>query len=44
MGAEHHVTVPKHSPLRVGTLGGIMNEVASYLEIDGKHLIKELFG
>jgi predicted RNA binding protein YcfA (HicA-like mRNA interferase family) len=43
MGVEHHVTVPKHTPLRVGTLGSIMNEVASYLEIDRKHLIKELF-
>jgi len=41
-GAEHHITVPKHTPLRVGTLSSIVNEVAAYLEIDRKSLIREL--
>lgn len=42
-GAEHHLTVPKHKPLRVGTLSSIVNEVASYLEMERQSLIKELF-
>ncbi len=28
-GREHHITIPKHKPLRVGTLSSILNDVAS---------------
>jgi len=28
-GTEHHVTIPRHEPLRVGTLSAILAEVAS---------------
>jgi len=42
-GFEHHITIPKHKPLRVGTLSSIMNEIAAYLEIDREQLLKELF-
>ena len=31
---EHHVTVPMHRALRVGTLSDILADVASYLEMD----------
>lgn len=41
--AEHHITIPRHKPLRVGTLSGIVNEVTSYLELDRQVLVKELF-
>jgi predicted RNA binding protein YcfA (HicA-like mRNA interferase family) len=40
---EHHITIPAHKPLKIGTLGGILNEVASYLEIDRRKLIEKLF-
>ncbi len=40
---ERHLTIPKHKPLRVGTLSSIVNEVASYLKIDRQSLIRELF-
>ena len=40
---EHHLTIPKHKPLRVGTLSSIVNEVASYLELDRQSVIQELF-
>lgn len=43
-GKAHHITIPAHKPLKVGTLSGIINDVASYLEIDRKTLIEELFG
>jgi len=42
-GSEHHITVPRHKPLRVGTLGSIVNEIAAYLEIEREELVKELF-
>ena len=43
-GTEHHLTVPKHKPLRTGTLNSIVNEVAAYLEVEKQSLIDELFG
>lgn len=42
-GSEQHITVPRHKPLRVGTLGSIVNEIAAYLEIEREELVKELF-
>lgn len=41
---EHHITIPKHKSLKVGTLNGILSDIASYLEIDKQVLIAELFG
>ena len=40
---EHHLTIPWHKPLRVGTLNGIINEVAAYLEMEKQNLIDDLF-
>lgn len=42
-GAEHHITIPKHKPLRVGTLSSILKDVAEYLEMDRQSLLEELF-
>ena len=42
-GAEHHITIPSHNPLKIGTLSSILNEVAAYLEMDRKTLIEKLF-
>ncbi len=42
-GFEHHITIPRHKPLRVGTLSSIVNEIAAYLEIERQKLVKELF-
>ena len=42
-GEEHRITIPKHKPLRVGTLSRILKEIASYLEMTREELIKALF-
>ena len=42
-GFEHHITIPKHEALRVGTLSNIVNEIAVYLEIERQKLVEELF-
>ena len=34
---EHHLTIPLHRPLRVGTLAGILGEVAVHVGIDRVH-------
>jgi hypothetical protein len=42
-GPEDHITIPRHSVLKVGTLSGILAEVAAYLETDRATLAGELF-
>jgi len=42
-GSEHHITIPAHKPLKVGTLHAILTDVASYLEIDRSRLAEEVF-
>jgi predicted RNA binding protein YcfA (HicA-like mRNA interferase family) len=41
---EHHITIPKHKPLKIGTLNSILNDIACYLEMDKQGVIDELFG
>ena len=43
-GTEHHLTIPRHKTLKVGTLSGIVNDIATHLEMDKKSLLEELFG
>ncbi len=43
-GKEHHITIPQHSPIKVGTLSAIFKDVARHMEKDPSELIKELFG
>ena len=39
---EHHVTVPAHTPLRVGTLSAVLSEVATHLGMSREDLIRHL--
>lgn len=40
---KHHVTVPLHDPLRIGTLAAILGDVAKAKGIDREELLKKLF-
>jgi predicted RNA binding protein YcfA (HicA-like mRNA interferase family) len=40
--SQHHVTVPAHDPLKVGTLSGTLNDVAAHLKIDRDELLRRL--
>ena len=42
-GREHHVTLPAHKELSVGTLHSILREVAKYLEMGLSVLLDDLF-
>ena len=42
-GDEHHITIPRHKSLRVGTLSSILKDISDYLNIDKEVLIRELF-
>ena len=41
-GGEHHVTIPRHSPLRIGTLNAILNDVGQHLGLERDELLAEL--
>ncbi|MBF0557439.1 MAG: type II toxin-antitoxin system HicA family toxin [Nitrospirae bacterium] len=42
-GVECHITIPNHSPLKIGTLSNILNDIADYLKCDKESLMQELF-
>ena len=43
-GAEHHLTVPAHKSIRVGTLAQILGDVANYLNVTEGKVAEYLFG
>jgi len=43
-GKKHDLTIPRHKPLRVGTLHGILKDVADHQKRDLELILRELFG
>ncbi len=41
---EHHLTIPHHASLRVGTLSAILADVAAHFEMSREQLLDKLFG
>lgn len=41
---HHHVTVPRHDPIRIGTLAGILDDVADHFDLSREELLANLFG
>jgi len=41
---EHHLTIPRHNPLRVGTLRSILTDVATHFGMNRDELMERLFG
>lgn len=39
---EHHITIPAHRPIRIGTLSRIISDVASHLDISKEQLLSKL--
>ncbi|MFW5804402.1 MAG: type II toxin-antitoxin system HicA family toxin [bacterium] len=39
----HHITIPAHKPLKVGTLSSILKDIASHFEISREELLEKLF-
>ena len=40
---QHHVTVPLHNPLKVGTLSGILGDVAGHFQTSRDEIAQRLF-
>ncbi len=41
---EHHITIPAHKSLKIGTLNSILNDVAKHVELTREIVIEKLFG
>lgn len=40
---EHHVTIPNHDPLRIGTLGAILASIGTHHGLSRDELLHRLF-
>ena len=43
MNGEHHLTVPSHQPIRVGTLSAVLAEVANPFGVDKATMAADLW-
>ena len=41
---QHHITIPNHDSLKIGTLSSIISDVAQHLEKTKDQLLQEIFG
>ncbi|MBO9681459.1 MAG: type II toxin-antitoxin system HicA family toxin [Flavisolibacter sp.] len=40
---QHHITIPNHDPLKIGTLSAILGNVANHLGTTKEEVVQELF-
>ncbi len=40
---EHHITIPRHESLRIGTVAAILAEVADHFGLSRETLVERLF-
>lgn len=38
----HHVTIPNHNPLRMGTFAAILDDIAEHFQIDRSELLSKI--
>ncbi len=43
LSGEHHVTIPRHDPVKVGTLSAILNAVAEHFLTTKEDIAKDIF-
>lgn len=41
-GGTHHLTIPNHSPVKAGTLSGILKDVAAHHGMTVEELLRQL--
>lgn len=40
---QHHITIPDHDPLKIGTLSAILADIATHFSKSKEQLLQELF-
>ena len=43
VNGEHHITIPAHNPLKIGTLVSILSDIQSHHRLSREELMKRLF-
>ena len=41
---EHHITIPNHNPIKLGTLSSILGDVSEHFKLTKEETIRKLFG
>jgi predicted RNA binding protein YcfA (HicA-like mRNA interferase family) len=42
LNGEHHVTIPRHKQLRIGTLHSVLKDIANHLNMELDAFVEEL--
>ncbi|MGZ8181780.1 MAG: type II toxin-antitoxin system HicA family toxin [Methylobacter sp.] len=40
---EHHITIPAHNPLKIGTLAAVFADIQAHFKLTRDELLKQLF-
>jgi predicted RNA binding protein YcfA (HicA-like mRNA interferase family) len=40
---EHHITIPNHDPLKIGTLSAILTDIAAHFNKSKEQLVNDIF-
>ncbi len=43
LNGEHHLAIPNHNPIKVGTLNGILSNVAEHFKLTKDEVMYKLF-
>lgn len=41
---QHHITIPNHNPLKIGTLSAIIADIAQHFNKTKEEILQQLFG
>ncbi|MGN6436975.1 MAG: type II toxin-antitoxin system HicA family toxin [Agriterribacter sp.] len=44
LNGQHHITIPNHTPIKLGTLSAILTDIANHLKKTKEQVMVELFG
>ena len=39
----HHITIPNHSPIKIGTLNAILRDIENHFDVTREELLTQLF-
>ena len=43
LNGEHYETIPNHKPIKIGTLSGILQNIAEHFDMTKEELMKQIF-
>ena len=43
LNGEHYETIPNHKPIKIGTLSGILHNIAEHFDMTKEELMEQIF-